>query len=61
MPTTSPEPLSIALADDTSASDKLRILYSTRFTFTDDGVPLITPVVPFSCSPVGKVLEVDQV
>jgi hypothetical protein len=32
----------VALADDTSASDKLRILYSTRFTFTDDGVPLIT-------------------
>lgn len=32
----------IAHADETSASDKLRILYSTRFTFTDDGVPLIT-------------------
>jgi SpoIID/LytB domain protein len=32
----------VAIADDTSASDKLRILYSTRFTFTDDGVPLIT-------------------
>jgi SpoIID/LytB domain protein len=29
-------------ADDTSASDKLRILYSTRFTFTDGGLPLIT-------------------
>ncbi|MEO8551725.1 MAG: SpoIID/LytB domain-containing protein [Kofleriaceae bacterium] len=29
-------------ADDTSASDKLRILYSTRFTFTDDGLPLVT-------------------
>src|SRR4051794_16938760 len=32
----------VARADDTSASDKLRILYSTRFTFTDDGVPLVT-------------------
>src|SRR5262245_33411842 len=31
-----------AHADDTSASDKLRILYSTRFTFTDDGLPLVT-------------------
>ena len=31
-----------ALADDTSATDKLRILYSTRFTFTDDGLPLVT-------------------
>ncbi len=30
-----------ARADDTSSSDKLRILYSTRFTFTD-GLPLIT-------------------
>ncbi len=30
------------LADETSASDKLRILYSTRFTFTDDGLPLVT-------------------
>ncbi len=29
-------------ADETSATDKLRILYSTRFTFTDTGVPLIT-------------------
>ncbi|CAN5515638.1 hypothetical protein BH11MYX1_BH11MYX1_53110 [soil metagenome] len=29
-------------ADETSASDKLRILYSTRFTFTDDGLPLVT-------------------
>lgn len=29
-------------ADETSATDKLRILYSTRFTFTDDGVPLVT-------------------
>jgi SpoIID/LytB domain protein len=34
--------VSSAHADDTSASDKLRILYSTRFTFTDDGLPLIT-------------------
>ena len=32
----------IAHADETSASDKLRILYSTRFTFTEDGLPLIT-------------------
>ena len=32
----------IANADETSASDKLRTLYSTRFTFTDDGLPLIT-------------------
>src|SRR5258705_1104524 len=31
-----------AHADDTSSSDKLRILYSTRFTFTDTGVPLVT-------------------
>jgi SpoIID/LytB domain protein len=31
-----------ARADDTSSSDKLRILYSTRFTFTDTGLPLIT-------------------
>lgn len=32
----------VAHADDTSASDKLRILYSTRFTFTEDGLPLVT-------------------
>jgi stage II sporulation protein D len=32
----------VARADDTSASDKLRILYSTRFTFADDGLPLVT-------------------
>ena len=31
-----------ASADETSATDKLRILYSTRFTFTDDGLPLVT-------------------
>ncbi len=31
-----------AAADETSATDKLRILYSTRFTFTDSGLPLIT-------------------
>ncbi len=31
-----------ARADETSTSDKLRILYSNRFTFTDDGLPLIT-------------------
>ncbi len=29
-------------ADDTSATDKLRILYSSRFTFTDGGLPLVT-------------------
>jgi SpoIID/LytB domain protein len=34
--------MGIARADETSATDKLRILYSTRFTFTDDGLPLIT-------------------
>jgi SpoIID/LytB domain protein len=33
---------SSVLADETSATDKLRILYSTRFTFTPDGVPLVT-------------------
>jgi len=33
---------STALADETSATDKLRILYSTRFTFTDDGLPMVT-------------------
>lgn len=32
----------LAHADETSATDKLRILYSTRFTFTDDGLPLVT-------------------
>jgi stage II sporulation protein D len=32
----------VAHADETSASDKLRILYSTRFTFTEGGVPLVT-------------------
>jgi stage II sporulation protein D len=31
-----------ARADDTSSSDKLRILYSTRFTFADGGLPLVT-------------------
>ena len=31
-----------AAADETSTADKLRILYSSRFTFTDDGVPLVT-------------------
>lgn len=31
-----------ARADETSASDKLRILYANRFTFTDDKLPLIT-------------------
>lgn len=29
-------------ADETSAGDKLRILYSSRLTFTDGGLPLIT-------------------
>ena len=32
----------VVRADDTSSTDKLRILYSTRFTFTDDGLPLVT-------------------
>lgn len=32
----------LVLGDETSATDKLRILYSTRFTFTDDGLPLVT-------------------
>jgi len=32
-------------ADETSATDKLRILYSTRFTFTDDGLPLSVQIV----------------
>lgn len=32
----------VAHADETSATDKLRILYSTRFTFTESGVPLVT-------------------
>jgi SpoIID/LytB domain protein len=31
-----------AAADETSTGDKLRILYSSRFTFTDDGLPLVT-------------------
>jgi stage II sporulation protein D len=31
-----------ARADETSTGDKLRILYSNRFTFTESGVPLIT-------------------
>lgn len=35
-------PARAARADDTSATDKLRILYSSRFTFTDDGLPLVT-------------------
>jgi len=30
---------SVAVADETSTGDKLRILYSNRFTFTDAGVP----------------------
>ena len=32
----------VASADDTSSVDKLRILYSSRFTFTDQGLPLVT-------------------
>ena len=32
----------VARADETSATDKLRILYSTRFTFTEEGLPLVT-------------------
>src|SRR5215471_16436205 len=32
----------LARADETSTGDKLRILYSSRFTFTDDGLPLVT-------------------
>jgi SpoIID/LytB domain protein len=35
-------PAGVSTADETSATDKLRILYSTRFTFTESGVPLIT-------------------
>ena len=31
-----------AHADETSTADKLRILYSSRFTVTDDGLPLVT-------------------
>src|SRR5262249_57031608 len=31
-----------ARADDMSADDKLRLLYSHRFTFTRTGVPLVT-------------------
>lgn len=31
-----------AAADETSTGDKLRILFSNRFTFTDDGTPLVT-------------------
>lgn len=33
---------SLAHADETSTTDKLRILYSSRFTFTEDGLPLVT-------------------
>jgi SpoIID/LytB domain protein len=35
-------PAAAAHADETSTADKLRILYSSRFTVTDDGLPLIT-------------------
>src|SRR5262245_55573392 len=31
-----------ATADETSTGDKLRILYSSRFSFTDAGLPLVT-------------------
>jgi stage II sporulation protein D len=34
--------VSTARGDETSTADKLRILYSSRFTFTDDGLPLVT-------------------
>jgi stage II sporulation protein D len=34
--------VSPARADETSTTDKLRILYSSRFTFTDAGLPLVT-------------------
>jgi stage II sporulation protein D len=37
--------LAYAGADEMSASDKLRILYSHRFTFNRDGLPLITIAV----------------
>lgn len=33
---------SFSVADETSASDKLRILYANRFTFNDEKLPLIT-------------------
>jgi SpoIID/LytB domain protein len=29
-------------ADETSSGDKLRMLYSNQFTFTDDGLPVVT-------------------
>ncbi len=32
----------VVFADDVSATDKLRVLYSSRFTFTDGGLPLVT-------------------
>lgn len=32
----------VVRGDETSATDKLRILYSTRFTFSDEGLPLVT-------------------
>jgi stage II sporulation protein D len=35
-------PPAVGAADETSATDKLRILYSTRFTFAEHGVPLVT-------------------
>jgi SpoIID/LytB domain protein len=34
--------LAVARADDLSGDDKLRLLYSHRFTFTRTGVPLVT-------------------
>ncbi|HEX4423500.1 MAG TPA: SpoIID/LytB domain-containing protein [Kofleriaceae bacterium] len=42
IPALVPALAAVARADETSATDKLRILYSTRFTFTDDGLPLVT-------------------
>jgi len=35
-------PCAFAQADETSSQDKLRILYSNGFTFTADGLPLVT-------------------
>ncbi|MBI4512451.1 MAG: hypothetical protein HY698_22695, partial [Deltaproteobacteria bacterium] len=34
--------LAVARADELSSSDKRRILYSQRFTFTREGLPLLT-------------------
>ncbi len=42
-----------AIADETSTGDKLRILYSNRFTFTDDRLPLVTVEI------MGKQTQID--